>query len=160
MIGSLEMGGSQAMVMALYRAVDKEKVQFDFIVDSDKENVFVEEIQKLGGKIFRFPKFNGKNYLQIRSAWKSFFWEHPEYKVLHSHVRSYASLYLPIAKSFGVKTIIHSHNTSNGHGVTALGKKILQYPLRFQADYFFGCSELAGQWLFGKKVILFFQNFA
>lgn len=147
------MGGSQTIVMALYRAVDKEKVQFDFIVDSDKENVFAEEIQKLGGKIFRLPKFNGKNYLQIRSAWKSFFREHPEYKVLHSHVRSYASLYLPIAKSFGVKTIIHSHNTSNGHGVAALGKKILQYPLRFQADYFFGCSELAGQWLFGKKVV-------
>lgn len=153
MIGSLEMGGSQTMVMALYRAVDKEKVQFDFIVDCDKENVFSQEIEKLGGRIFRFPKFNGKNYIQIRSVWKDFFRNHPEYKVLHSHVRSYASLYLPIAKSFGVKTIIHSHNTSNGHGVTALGKKILQYPLRFQADYFFGCSEIAGQWLFGKRIV-------
>lgn len=141
------------MVMALYRTVDREKVQFDFIVDCDKENVFAEEIEKLGGKIFHFPKFNGKNYALIRSTWKTFFKDHPEYKVLHSHVRSYASLYLPIAKSFGVKTIIHSHNTSNGHGVTALGKKILQYPLRFQADYFFGCSEIAGQWLFGKNVV-------
>ena len=153
MIGSLEMGGAQTMVMALYRAIDKEKMQFDFIVDSDRENVFAGEIEKLGGKVFRFPKFNGKNYGQIRSVWKNFFREHPEYKVLHSHVRSYASLYLPIAKSFGVKTIIHSHNTSNGHGVSSVVKKILQYPLRFQADYYFGCSEIAGQWLFGKKIV-------
>jgi hypothetical protein len=41
MIGSLEMGGSQTMVMALYRAVDRSKVQFDFIIDCDKENVFI-----------------------------------------------------------------------------------------------------------------------
>lgn len=153
MIGSLGMGGSQTMVMALYRAVDRNRVQFDFIIDNDDENVFAEEIMKLGGRIFRLPKFNGKNYRQIRLAWKQFLSEHPEYKVLHSHVRSYASLYIPIAKSFGVKTIIHSHNTSSGHGVIAIIKKFLQYPLRFQADYFFGCSEIAGEWLFGKKVV-------
>ena len=153
MIGSLEMGGSQSMVMALYRAIDKENVQFDFVVDCDKENVFEDEIQQLGGKIFYLPKFNGKNSIQVRSAWKKFFIEHPEYKILHSHVRSYASLYLPVAKSCGVKTIIHSHNTSNGHGIAALGKMLLQYPLRFQADYFFGCSKIAGQWLFGKNIV-------
>ena len=153
MIGSLEMGGSQTMVMALYRAIDRNKVQFDFVIDSDEVNVFGDEIQKLGGRIFQLPKFNGKNIGQIRSAWKDFFESHPEYKVLHSHVRSYASLYIPIAKKYGVKTIIHSHNTSNGHGLAAIGKKILQYPLRYQADYFFGCSEIAGQWLFGHKVV-------
>ena len=141
------------MVMALYRAIDRSKVQFDFVIDSDEVDVFSEEIHQLGGKVFQLPKLNSKNYGKVRSAWDQFFTEHPEYKVLHSHVRSYASLYIPIAKKHGVKTIIHSHNTSNGHGVTAVIKKILQYPLRFQADYFFGCSEIAGQWLFGKKVV-------
>lgn len=153
MIGSLEMGGAQTMVMALYRAIDRSKVQFDFVVDCDELNVFEDEISRLGGRVFRFPKFNGRNYLQVRSFWKDFFVHHPEYKVLHSHVRSYASLYLPIAKQCGVKTIIHSHNTSNGHGLEAVAKKLLQYPLRFQADYFFGCSEIAGKWLFGDRVV-------
>lgn len=153
MIGALEMGGSQAMVMSIYRAINREKVQFDFIIDNDKVNVYAEEIRQLGGKIFQLPKFNGKNYRQVRRAWEKFLSEHPEYKILHSHVRSYAALYIPIAKKYGLKTIIHSHNTSNGRGIAALGKKILQYPLRFQADYFFGCSEIAGQWLFGKKIV-------
>jgi len=153
MIGSLEMGGAQTMVMSLYRAMDRSKVQFDFIIDCDIENVFEKEILQLGGQIFRLPKFCGKNYRQVRTAWQKFFEEHPEYKVLHSHVRSYASLYLPIAKAFGVTTVIHSHNTSNGHGMMAMVKKVLQYPLRFQADYFFGCSELAGKWLFGNRVV-------
>lgn len=153
MIGSLKMGGSQTMVMSLYRAIDRSKVQFDFVVDCDEENVFEQEIAQLGGRVFCLPKFNGKNFLEVRKAWDAFFQTHPEYKVLHSHIRSYASLYLPVAKKHGVKTIIHSHNTSNGHGIMALGKKLLQYPLRFLADYYFGCSEIAGQWLFGKKII-------
>lgn len=153
MIGSLEMGGSQTMVMTLYRSIDKEKFQFDFIIDCDTKSVFEEEIKRMGGKIFRLPKFNGINFMKVGQAWNDFFQNHPEYKILHSHVRSYASLYLPIAKAHEVRTIIHSHNTSNGKGLTSVIKCVLQYPLRFQADYFFGCSEMAGRWLFGEKIV-------
>ena len=102
MIGSLEMGGSQNMVMSLYRAIDRSKAQFDFVIDSDKADVFSDEIQSLGGRVYRFPKFDGKNYRQIRTVWNDFFVNHPEYRILHSHVRSYASLYLPIAKKYGI----------------------------------------------------------
>lgn len=141
------------MVMSIYRAIDRSEIQFDFIIDCDTDDFFAEEIKQLGGRIFQLPKFCGRNYKQVRAAWDEFFANHPEYKVLHSHVRSYASLYLPIAKAHGVKTIIHSHNTSNGKGMKAIIKKVLQLPLRFQADYFFGCSELAGIWLFGRNIV-------
>lgn len=36
-IGSLNNGGSQAMVMNLYRNIDKTKIQFDFIIDRENE---------------------------------------------------------------------------------------------------------------------------
>ena len=85
--------------------------------------------------------------------WKEFFIEHSDYKILHSHVRSYASLYLPIAHKAGLKTIIHSHNTSNGFGIKSVIKKIMQFPLRYQADFFVGCTKDAGEWLFGKKIV-------
>lgn len=153
MIGSLETGGAQTMVMALYRSIDRKKVQFDFVIDCDAESIFLDEIHQLGGHIYRLPKFNGKNYRIVCAAWHTFFQNHPEYRILHSHIRSYASVFLPVARAHGVKTIIHSHNTSNGTGLMAIAKKILQYPLRFQADYFFGCSEMAGKWLFGGRVV-------
>ena len=152
MIGSLELGGSQSMVMNIYRNIDREKVQFDFIVDHPDRMYFADEIAKLGGKIFIMPTFIGRNVLEIRRKWNDFFQNHKEYKILHSHVRSYASLYLPIAKKYGVKTIIHSHSTSNGKGILAIVKKIMQYPLRYQADYYMACSYEAGRWLFGKNV--------
>ena len=152
MIGSLEIGGSQAMIMNIYRNIDREKIQFDFVIDKNRGGFFEKEITELGGKIYKMPSFKGTNIHEIRKSWDVFFTEHSEYKILHSHVRSYASLYIPIAKKHGVKTIIHSHSTSNGSGISALVKAVMQYPLRYQADYFFGCSQKSGEWLFGKKI--------
>ena len=152
-LGDLDHGGIQSMIMNLYRSMDKTQIQFDFIVHAEKHPVYYDEIIGLGGKIYKFPQFKGYNLSKIKKTWRKFFQEHPEYKILHSHVRSYASLYIPIAKKNGLKTIVHSHNTSNGRGVGACVKKIMQYPLRHQADYLFACSKLAGDWLFGKRAV-------
>lgn len=153
MIGSLDIGGSQTMIMNIYRTIDRNRIQFDFIVDHSDQLYFKEEIEKLGGKVFVMPRFTGKNIFQVQKAWNCFFDAHPEYHVLHSHVRSYSSIYFPIAKKHGIKTIAHSHSTSNGSGIKSIVKIILQYPLRYEADYFFGCSLKAGEWLFGKKIV-------
>ena len=102
MIGSLASGGSQTMIMNLYRNIDRNEMQFDFIVDHPEDMIFDEEIKSLGGKIYVFPTFKGYNIVEIRKAWTDFFNNHPEYKVLHSHVRSYASIYLPIAKKYAL----------------------------------------------------------
>ncbi len=152
MIGSLNIGGSQTLVMNLYKKIDRNKIQFDFIIDQPNDLYFASQVEELGGKIYVFPKFNGKNFFEIKRAWKNFFNNHREYKILHSHVRSYASLYIPVAKKYGLKTIIHSHSTSNGKGISSILKDILQYPLRYQADYFFGCSKDANEWLFGRRI--------
>jgi glycosyltransferase involved in cell wall biosynthesis len=152
-LGGLNRGGAETMVMNLYRATDKSKVQFDFIVHSEKEDAYADEIRSLGGKIYVFPKFRLKNYFSYKKCWDVFLKEHPEYKILHSHVRSYASLYLPIAKKHGVKTIIHSHSTSNGKGISSIVKRVMQSSLKRRADYLFACSAESGKWLFGEKAV-------
>jgi len=153
MIACLNYGGSQAMIVNLCRAMDRNKVQCDFIVDHPELMGMQKIVESLGSKIYVMPTFKGTNIKEVKDAWNTFFNEHPEYQILHSHSRSYASIYLPIASKHGLKTIIHSHNTSNGKGITALVKDILQYPLRKRADYFIGCSRQAGEWLFGEKVV-------
>jgi len=153
MIGSLNVGGSQTMIMNIYRNIDRTKMQFDFVLDHPKETYFAEEAKALGAKIYTMPGFNGANAAEVKRDWNNFFYMHPEYKVLHSHVRSYASLYLPVAKKHGVKTIIHSHSTSNGTGAAAMAKNALQYPLKKQADILMACSTEAGRWLYGEKAM-------
>lgn len=151
-LGGLDRGGAEAMVMNLYRTIDRTQVQFDFIIHTEKKQAYYDEIIALGGKIYHFPAFNGLNYFKMMNLWKQFFKDHPEYKILHSHVRSYASLYLPIAKNAGLKTIIHSHNTSSGKGLKAVVKFCLQRGLRKNVDYYFACSDVAGKWLFGEEI--------
>lgn len=149
----LNQGGAENMVMNLYRAIDKEKIQFDFIVHTNERGAFDDEAESLGAVIYHAPKYTGTNHFQYVKWWKSFLADHPEYRILHSHIRSCASVYIPIAKKRGLKTIVHSHSTSNGSGFASLVKKVMQFPLRHQADYLFACSKEAGEWLFGKKAV-------
>ena len=97
MIGSLNVGGSQSMIINIYKNIDRKKIQFDFIVDHQNSLFYKEELEKLGAKIYVFPSFYGLNIFQVKTVWRTFFKEHPEYKMIHSHVRSYASIYLKIA---------------------------------------------------------------
>lgn len=152
-LGGLDRGGAESMVMNIYRNVDRNQIQFDFIVHHPEKNAYFDEINDLGGRVFTFTNFNVINLTTYKSQWHRFFKEHPEYKILHSHLRSFASIYVPIAKSYGLTTIVHSHSTSNGTGVKSLVKDLLQRPLRKQANYLFACSEKAGVWLYGRNCL-------
>ena len=146
-------GGAQAMIVNLHKAMDPDRIHFDYIVDHSEYDGLLPTVQELGSRVYYVPAFNGHNVLEIRKNWDTFFNEHPEYKIMHCHIRSYASLFIPIAKKHGVTVIEHSHNTSNGSGIRSVVSSILQYPLRYQADYCFSCSKEAGQWLYGKDII-------
>jgi len=149
--GALDRGGAETMIMNLYRKIDRRKIQFDFIIHTKKQCDFNDEIKLLGGRIYHLPRYKGTNHFQYKKAWRTFFRDNPEYKIVHGHVRSTASIYLKIAKKQGLITISHSHNTSSGFGVSSIVKTILQYPIRHTADYLFACSKSAGEWLFGKR---------
>ena len=157
-IASLHFGGAQTFIMNIYNNIDREKVQFDFVVIPEERKDLYEVIESMGGHIFVCPRYNGKNHFTYCKWWNEFFSEHPEYHVIHGHVRSTAAIYLNIAKKHGLITIAHSHSTSNGKGITAIVKNILQFPIRNIADYLFACSDKAGIWLYGKKAI-YKQNY-
>ncbi|MCC3670626.1 glycosyltransferase family 1 protein [Terrisporobacter mayombei] len=144
-------GGAETMAMNLYRNIDRSKVQFDFIVHTEKKCDYDDEINLLGGKIYRVPRYKGINHFIYRKQWIEFFRKHPEYDIIHGHMRSTASIYLNIAKKYGLKTISHSHNSSSGKGISSIIKNIMQYKIKYIADYLFSCSKSAGIWLYGKR---------
>lgn len=149
-VGIMHRGGIENMIMQLYRNIDRDKIQFDFVVHSDKEADFNDEIRALGGKIYSAPRYNVLNHMQYKKWWNDFFKSHKEYKIIHGHIYSVASIYLKIAKKYGLTTIVHSHNTSSGEGVKALVQSMVQRNLNKIPDYLFACSDKAGEWLYGK----------
>ena len=60
-IGVMDRGGAETMLMNLYRAMDRSKIQFDFLVHEQREGDYDAEIRELGGRFFRVPRFTGIN---------------------------------------------------------------------------------------------------
>ena len=139
---AMNRAGVETMLMNLYRFTERERVQFDFAVSASARCDYDEEILSLGGKIFRYPRYTVKNHFAYRAWWERFFRSHPEYRIVHGHIGSTASIYLKIAKRCGCITIAHSHSTG-GKSVHDVLYKLYSFPTRYIADYFFGCSEAA-----------------
>lgn len=142
-------GGLESMIMNYYRHIDREKVQFDFLVHRQERAAFDDEIESLGGRIYRLPRLVpwSKSYL---SALNRFFAEHPEYKVVHVHQDCLSSVILKVAAQHNVPVRV-------AHGHSANQDKNLKYPIklwykRFIPKYatnLFACGKDAGDWMFG-----------
>jgi len=151
-LGRLNRGGAESMIMNLFRGVDREKVVFDFVIHTKEHCDFTDEVLSLGGRIYSAPRYNVKNHFAYKKWWNNFFKDHPEYKVIHGHMYSIASIYLKIAKKYGLKTISHSHTSSAKTGFNGVVKRIIQAPLKNIPDWLFACSDNAGRWLYGDSV--------
>ncbi len=149
----LNRGGAEAMVMNLYRHIDRSRVQFDFLVHSQERGLFEEEIGAMGGRIFRVRAFKGYNLLPYYQECLQFFKSHPEIKVVHGHLGSSAAFYLHAAKKCGIFTIAHSHSAGSIRNFYDLSYKFFSFPTRWVAQQLFGCSTEAGIERYGAKAV-------
>ena len=153
-IGIMNRGGAEAMIMNLYRNVDRTRVQFDFVEHSQEHAAFDDEILGLGGKIYRCPRYTGKNHLAYIKWWKAFLDKHAgEYRIVHGHIGSTASIYLGIAKHYGLFTIAHSHGANGSLSLKTAVYRTISFWTRYIADSFFACSDQAGQDRYGLGVV-------
>lgn len=149
----LDRGGAEAMIMNLYRNIDRSRIQFDFLVHSDKRGLYEDEIEALGGRIYRIQSFKGYNLLSYYRECLKFFKAHPEIKIVHGHLGSCAAYYLKAAKAFNIYTIAHSHSASRKITLYNLTYRLFAYPTRWVADKLFGCSTEAGILRYGRRAV-------
>lgn len=152
-IGIMNYGGAETMIMNLYRKIDRNRFQFDFLIHRDQEGDYDNEIKELGGNIYRLPEYKIFNYFSYKKACKDFFKNHSEYDIVHGHIESCAAIYLTEAKKQGIYTVAHCHSTGFQSFLPKILYNSLTYKTRFVADYFFACSKLAGQNRYGNKIV-------
>ena len=153
-IGSMNRGGAETMIMNFYRAIDRKAVQFDFVQSASDNAQYDAEITSLGGRIFHCPHFNGKNYLAYKRWWNRFLDEHSgEFAIVHGHIGSSAPIYLNAAKKRGIYTVAHSHSAITVHSFSHFLYKIASFRTRYIADYFLACSTPAGINRYGKAIV-------
>lgn len=151
-LGTTNLGGAESRIMDLYRHIDRDKLQFDFLIHTDTKGHFDDEIEALGGHIYRLPQFRLVNIFAYRQACRVFFQNHHDYVAIHGHMTSTASIYLPIARQFGVSlTIAHARSAGVDRGVKGILTKWLRRGLYKKADVLLSCSDLAAAAVFGEK---------
>lgn len=154
----MEAGGTQALLMNIYRNIDRNKVQFDFLVEYPNKEFYDEEIENLGGKIFYTNVRNDLNIYKFKKELKKIIKEN-DYKIVHVHTYSIGYFCLSVAKKCGVKIrIAHSHNNETVRDFKYLPKLILQKIYTKYATDLFACSEEAGKYLFKNKKFVVLKN--
>lgn len=149
--GKLISGGAEAFIMNVYRHIDRNVIQFDFLVHYKDRFFYDDEVERLGGKIFRLSFRNDHNIIKYIHELKIFFNSHKEYDVVWGHMDGLAPIYLKIAKTCGMKcTIAHSHIDHSEKTFKGVIKSLLRRNISKYADYRFACSSLSGKYLFGK----------
>lgn len=154
--GQMNVGGLENMVMNFIRYGDRTNIHFDFMVNYDGEQFYNDEIRSYGGNIYVMPRLKPKNIIKYPAALIKFFRAHKgEYDVVHGNLTSVGVFYLPISKWFGKvkKRVIHAHYTSTEKNHYEKLEKLMLFPLRFLSDYYFACSDMAGEFCFGKKIL-------
>ena len=150
-LGKMNGGGAEQVVMNYYRAIDRERVQFDFFLFKGSKYVPVEEIRELGGRLFVLPTFSHPiKYLRTLRRLLS----ENGYGIMHCHLSTLSYLPLLAGKQAGVPVrILHNHSTSGGarEWLRNLAKKLFKPPARKNATEFFACSEYAARWMYGNR---------
>lgn len=150
-------GGAETMVMNYYRNIDRSRVQFDFLVHRKERGAYDDEIEQLGGRIYRMPSIRPGKFKSYQKELKKFFDEHPEYQILHSHMSELGYFAFKEAKSRGIKcTVCHAHNAPHFKDETIVekAKDIMRWrfkhKIRPYTDHMFICGMDAGKWMFGR----------
>lgn len=145
-------GGAETMIMNYYRKIDRNKLQFDFVVHRSQKGAYDDEIRSLGGKIYVFPPVRPQNFGKYKKLIRHFLDEHPEYSIIHSHAQELSYYFYKIAYEKGIPHIItHSHNASMLWDFKAplrlfWRKRMFQY-----INHYFTCGIEAGKHYFGSK---------
>lgn len=152
-VTTLNRGGLETMLMNHYRALDRSRVQFDFLVHREAPGAYEAEVLALGGRIHRVPALALRNLLRYRQAVDAFFAGHPEYRIVHAHLDAMSTLVLRSARRAAVPVrIAHAHSTSLKRDAKRAGRFLSRLFLNGACTRRFACSEAAGDWLFGLEV--------
>lgn len=147
-------GGIQSFIMNVYRQIDRNKVQFDFLLCEQTNSHYEDEIKRLGGKLYFIPGRN-RGIIANKVRLNNFF-KVNKYNIVHFHSDSLSNIEpLISAKNNGVKTrIMHCHNTGiDGRfkDLYTLLHKLNKKRINRIATHYFACSKESKKWAYGNS---------
>lgn len=150
-VSILDRGGMENYIMNIYRHIDREKIQFDFLVHHMRRGQLEDEIENLGGTIYHASVLDDFNICQYKKYLKSIY-ANGQYQIVHGHLGSTAYWYLGEAERSGIPwRILHSHCASHTKSLKGYAKWAMFQFSPIHANVRLACSEEAGKYLFKKS---------
>ena len=149
-VGKMNSGGKKNLIMEYYRHIERDKLQFDFICDSDSEAIPKEEIESLGGRVYIIPPY--QHIFSNMKEMKRIF-EENGYPVVHAWNSTMNLFPMYVAKRAKVPVRI-SESLSMAHEKdwkTVL-KKMLKPMSKMFANKYMACGEDCGRFQFGDRL--------
>lgn len=147
-VSVMNRGGVETMLMNFYRHIDREKIQFDFVVHGKDVGDYEPEIRAMGGRIFhvrtKTESFLG-NLADIRRVVQE-----NHYQIVEVHQDAMSMFALRAAQKGGATVrIAHAHSTSMPP--SRPGKILYPFAIKRTTRYAthkFSCSQKSAAYLF------------
>lgn len=108
-IGSMERGGIQNVLMQLARRLDRERYRVDFLLIDPRPRPYDDELRHLGCRLIYCP--GHRNLWRCARHFAAAMRAHGPYDVVHGHVHHYNGVVMRLAARHGVPIrIAHSHD--------------------------------------------------
>lgn len=147
----MDRGGAETMMMNYLRHFNREKVTYDFLVNRDYHAAYEDEIEALGGRIYRMCPMYPQYFGRYKREFREFLGQHPEYRIIHSNLEERSYFPLRIAAECGVPVrIAHAHNRPVGFDLKSVFREYFRMRLPKYVTHMFACGTEAGDWLFGE----------
>ena len=95
-------GGVGAVVMNIFRNIDKEKFAIDFCVPESDKGEFDEEIKKIGSHVYHIPLIKSVGPIRFIKTVKEILVKNGPYDAVHVHSVHMGALAIIAAKKVGI----------------------------------------------------------
>ncbi len=158
-VGRMEAGGIQQLLMNLYHHIDRDKIQFDFMVYRS-DDYFKAEIEALGGHIYALDDHMSSSKIlnAIKKEYHKFkILRNEQHQILHIHCgkpRFCHVAFIPLLVGIPVR-IYHGHNMKRklSHWWNRLAVYLARELIALSCNHFFACSHAAAEWNLSKKIV-------
>lgn len=161
-------GGIESVVYNIYKNINKDEIQFDFVLNHNaKKMAYEDEVIKMGARVFRIMYSQRERIFGASKVLKKFFKAHPEIEGVYLHTNYPYVFPIKIAKKVGLKyRVIHSHSSAKLYEELKGFDKIKQSFIDFfiyrdikkTPTIRLACSDQAAQALFKKNDYSLIRN--
>ena len=152
-MGIVESGGVEAVIMNYYRHIDKNKVQFDFVMHKGGNPNYIAEVKSMGANVYEITPYSKDIFAFTYETYKII--KNGHYDIVHSNMNSLSGFPLFAAWLAGARVrILHNHTTdTKAEALRTVLKRTLRPFAKLFANKYWACSKLAAEWMYGKQAV-------